>query len=460
MKRPAAPGSAGERGGRDRRAGAGRTDAGQDTTRGTAADAGTTRGAAADRGANRGAAGGRGATRGAAAERGASADDGDVHHDVPTQPGHADRDVAGGSTAAARAAGDRTRAAAGRTAARRSAASATGSRPARGRTAHTDGRGRRIGAGGIAAIPGSSGGSSNLRPGRGDDPAVDPAGDRVDVGSPDPSDGSGTTATDSERVRRAVGTGSGAARIPARPRPVRPAPHILRRRRIALLVVVLVLLGGLATGVAYLLYGSGLADVEDVTVQGTLAVDRQQVLDAAAIPTGGPLVGVDTSDAEKRIAALPGVAAVSVDRDWPHTIAITVTERVAVMLADTPKGLMLVDKTGLPYEVAPEVPPALPRLDVGIAGTVAPGDVQTTAGLDVLAALSDAVRGQVQTITVTPPASTGAQPRIELALSDGRRVVWGTPDNGPRKAAVLAALLTEKGTVYDVASPDLPTIRR
>lgn len=228
----------------------------------------------------------------------------------------------------------------------------------------------------------------------------------------------------------------------------------------ALVVLVLLLLGGLGAGVWALLFASGLADVEEVTVAGPLSVSRQDVLAAADIPTGTPLAGVDTDAAEQRVAALPGIGTVEITRDWPHTVAIIVTERVPVALADTAKGLMLVDATGLPYRPAPEVPPPLPRLELGIAGTVAAGDPQTMAGLTVLAALPDPVRGQVQTVRVMAPSTAGAPPVVELGLTDDRRVLWGAPTAAERKAAVLAALLTEKGSVYDVASPDLPTVRR
>ncbi|MFB9741294.1 cell division protein FtsQ/DivIB [Pseudonocardia sulfidoxydans] len=349
-------------------------------------------------------------------------------------------------------------------------------------TARTDGRGRRIGAGGVGAIPGSSGGNRTprapeRRTGDEDAPVADESHDKDDRNEEAPRTGEEPTARADERspATGSPATGSPATGSPAtgsadttrettarpaRPRPVRPAPHFLRRRRIALLVVVLVLLGGLAGGVAFLLYGSGLADVETVTVEGALTVPQEQVLAAAAIPAGGPLAGVDTSGAEQRVAALPAVASVTVGRDWPHTVVVTVVERVAVALADTSRGLMLVDGTGMAYQQAPEVPPVLPHLNVSITGSIEPGDVQTTAGLGVLAALPDAVRSQVLTITVIAPAATGGLPTVELVLSDDRRVVWGSAENSQRKAAVLTALLTEKGSVFDVASPDLPTIRR
>ena len=48
---------------------------------------------------------------------------------------------------------------------------------------------------------------------------------------------------------------------------------------------------------------------------------------------------------------------------------------------------------------------------------------------------------------------------ITLTLNDGRTVVWGTTDRTDEKAEKLAALLTQPGRVYDVSSPDLPTVK-
>ena len=43
-------------------------------------------------------------------------------------------------------------------------------------------------------------------------------------------------------------------------------------------------------------------------------------------------------------------------------------------------------------------------------------------------------------------------------LANGKTVRWGNADDSARKAAVLAALMTRPGKVYDVSSPDLPTV--
>ncbi|WP_214369445.1 cell division protein FtsQ/DivIB [Pseudonocardia sp. H11422] len=271
---------------------------------------------------------------------------------------------------------------------------------------------------------------------------------------------SNRTARAPAQRRSARGEAGGASAKQARGRPAsrpRPAPHHLRRRRLALLAVVAVLLAGLGVTVRVLLYDSGLADVEQVEVTGALTLPVPDVLAAAAVEPGSPLAGVDVVAVADRVAALPGVARADIRRNWPHTVTIAVTERVAMALAGTTQGLFLVDGTGVAFRPAPEVPPPLPRL---VVGSVGPDDPETTAALGVLAALPEPVRTQVQTVDVAGPAAAGGSPSLTLGLTDGRQVRWGSPDRSDRKAAVLVPLLTQEGAVYDVASPELPTVRR
>ena len=59
----------------------------------------------------------------------------------------------------------------------------------------------------------------------------------------------------------------------------------------------------------------------------------------------------------------------------------------------------------------------------------------------------------VLTVSAKTPGS------VTLGLTGGRTIKWGSADESPRKAEVLAALMTQPGKVYDVSSPELPTIR-
>jgi cell division protein FtsQ len=230
-----------------------------------------------------------------------------------------------------------------------------------------------------------------------------------------------------------------------------PLPPRYRRRRLAAaLIGAVVLLVVVGFGTRVLLYDAHLADVEDVTVTGLVTVPEQAVRDAAAVAPGGPLVSIDTVGIAERVAAVQGVAAVRVRRAWPHTVEIEVTERVPVALWQTPQGLFEVDTTGLSYRRAPEPPPALPRLT--FAG-VGPDDPATTAAITVLRELAEPLRAQVATVEV-------AGTQVTLGLVDERSVRWGDPERSADKSAVLGPLLGQPGTVYDVSSPDLPTVRR
>jgi cell division protein FtsQ len=225
------------------------------------------------------------------------------------------------------------------------------------------------------------------------------------------------------------------------------------RRRIALAVAVLAVLALLGGGFWAALVYTGIAEVEQVEVTGALVVPQEAITAAAAVETGVPLATVDTKAIAQRVAQLPGVGSAQVSRGWPHTVAIEVTERTAVALARTPQGVTLVDASGVAYQQAPEVPPVLPMLGFGAVG---PDDPATRAALAVLAALPQDLRAQVQTIDVDSPA---VQPTVRLGLGD-RQVRFGTPDRAAEKVAKLVPLLTQDGTVYDVSSPDLPTITR
>lgn len=216
----------------------------------------------------------------------------------------------------------------------------------------------------------------------------------------------------------------------------------------------MLLLVGLGLTGRVLLYDAGLADVEGVEVTGTTTIPVDVVTGAAAVTPGSPLASVDTGGIAARVAALPAVASVDVDLSWPHTVSIEVVERVPVAVAQTPQGPMPVDRTGVAYPSAQV--PDLPRLAFGAAG---PDDPATQAALAVLTALPEHLRALVRTLDVTV-AAPGVPGQVTLALTEDRQVRWGVAERAADKAAALTALLTRPGRVYDVTSPDLPTVRR
>ena len=209
------------------------------------------------------------------------------------------------------------------------------------------------------------------------------------------------------------------------------------------------LISVLVVGLGLLLYFTPIMAARNIVVVGLGAVTQDEVIAAAAVSPGTPLLQVDTDAVAERVAAIRRVASARVQRQYPSTLRVTVVERVPVVVKDYPDGPHLFDKDGVDFATAP--PPAgVPYLDTDHPG---PSDPPTKAALQVMTALRPEVAGLVGRIAAPSVAS------ITLTLIDGRTVVWGTTDRTEEKAVKLGALLTQPGQTYDLSSPDLPTVK-
>jgi cell division protein FtsQ len=202
-------------------------------------------------------------------------------------------------------------------------------------------------------------------------------------------------------------------------------------------------------GLGLVLYFTPLMSVRNFVVDGLRVLPQDEVVVAANVRTGTPLLQVDTNKVADRVAAIRRVASVRVQREYPSTLRVTVVERIAVAVKDFPDGSHQFDRDGVDFATGPP-PPGVPYLDVENPG---PSDPPTKAALQVLVALHPDVTVQLARIAAPSLAS------ITLTLKDGRVVVWGTTDRTEEKAETLAALLTRPGHTYDVSSPDLPTVK-
>jgi cell division protein FtsQ len=215
------------------------------------------------------------------------------------------------------------------------------------------------------------------------------------------------------------------------------------------LVLATIGLAALTVALGLVLYFTPVMSARSVIVTGIGAVTRDEVLGAAQVRLGTPLLQINTDGVADRVAAIRRVASARVQRQYPSALRITIVERVPVVVKDFPDGPHLYDRDGVDFATAPP-PPALPYIDVDNPG---PSDPATKAALAVLLALRPEVVAQVSRIAAPSVAS------ITLTLTDGRTVIWGTNERTEEKAQKLAALLTQPGRIYDVSSPDLPTVK-
>jgi cell division protein FtsQ len=214
----------------------------------------------------------------------------------------------------------------------------------------------------------------------------------------------------------------------------------------------------LAAGIAALLLGAlgwvvgftGVLGVRTVAVTGARALATDDIRAAARVDRGEPLARVDTGAVADRVRSLAGVSRVAVTRSWPSTLRIAVTERIGLAVLPRDGATWLIDADGVVFQRLTVRPKGLPRLAVAAPG---PGDRATIAALDALTVLPAGIARQVLVVTARTPDS------VALTLTGGRTVVWGGDDDAAAKARVLPALLTRPGTVYDVSTPTVVTVR-
>jgi cell division protein FtsQ len=224
-----------------------------------------------------------------------------------------------------------------------------------------------------------------------------------------------------------------------------------RRRWLAwryLLAVVVVL--ALVVGGVYAVWFSSWLAVEDIEVSGAQTVTAGDIRARSGIDEGEPLVRVDLAAAERRIRALAVVRTVSVTRQWPHGVLISIEERVAIAVVEIGGQLRGMDEDGVVFRSYKDPPPGLPRVETSIGTTSA----ALKEAAKVISALPQALSLQVDHVDVK------TVDLISLVLKDGRIVIWGSADESDTKAEVAQNLLANvQAHEYDVSVPSKPITR-
>ena len=212
-------------------------------------------------------------------------------------------------------------------------------------------------------------------------------------------------------------------------------------------VVAIVLALVLVVGSVWLVFFSSVLAVNGVEVRGTRTLDAAQVRAAAAVPSGEPLARVDLDAIRARVEALAVVRNADVTRQWPDEVLIEVEERVAVAVVTISGQVRGMDKDGVLFREYRTAPAGLPLVQTS---TDTRSDALREAAA-VVASLPKEIAGRVDHVEVE------TVDRITLVLRDGRTVMWGSADDSPEKAAVLARLLHQDARNYDVSVPGRPT---
>jgi cell division protein FtsQ len=223
-----------------------------------------------------------------------------------------------------------------------------------------------------------------------------------------------------------------------------------KRLRITLLVVFALV----AVGLVYLTVESPALDVDHVRVKGVQNADTAQVLDAAHVAIGAPLLRVDKGAVRARIEALPWVEKADVASKLPGTLSITVHERVPVAYARRDDAhVAVLDANG---HVITDLPAPLAGL-VEVRGVAkvpaAGGTLQPSGAAGVVLALPPELAARVGAIDVSDDA-------VKLVLSAGGEVRLCTPADLAAKGAAALAVIDRLGATpaayIDVCVPSSP----
>ncbi|MCY0951037.1 FtsQ-type POTRA domain-containing protein [Streptomyces sp. H27-S2] len=230
----------------------------------------------------------------------------------------------------------------------------------------------------------------------------------------------------------------------------------VRRGPVLASLVAAVLLAG---GVTWVLYGSSWLRVEKVTAAGTDVLTPEQVLAAAAVPVGAPLVSVDTDEIENRVRGrLSRIDSVDVVRAWPHGIGLKVTERKPVLLIKKGADFVEVDASGVRFDTVPKAPGGVPVLELNAGGSPSARRFDEERLLREAVLVAGSLPGPVAKETLQ--VKVGSYDSVLLELTRGRTVAWGSGEQSDAKGRALTALLkaAPKADHFDVSVPTAPAV--
>ena len=233
----------------------------------------------------------------------------------------------------------------------------------------------------------------------------------------------------------------------------------LRGRRRLRVLLALAVGTGLAVGAWWTVLHSPWFDVDAVTVEGVDRTNPADVIAAAEITVGEPLLNLETSAAEEAIAALPWIATVDSATDLGGEVSFVVTERVPVAAVPGADGWLVVDADGRVLEHRTTVPTDVTVVE-GRAWNAEPGGwigEGALAALDVAALLPANLRSTVASVRAD---SAG----LQLVLFGGGLVELGDATELDLKFLSTLTLLMRVDLDclerIDVRAPRVPVLTR
>ena len=235
------------------------------------------------------------------------------------------------------------------------------------------------------------------------------------------------------------------------------------RRYILRILIVLAAILAVFFGCIFL-YRSNAFLITNVQVEGTSHLTSQEISQTAAVPDDATLLRLDSGGIVERLKGNAWVQDAHVERVFPDTIVIQITERTpgaVVKITEKKRWVVSGDGTWLSAATKDDWKSAMRIIDVSKAlSTPVSGSDCNDGGiknaLQIIGAVSPDLKEQIKSISAESSVKTS------LNLKNGVTVAFGDSGDVELKEAVIWALLDKyKGKVsyINVRVPSNPTYR-
>ena len=220
-----------------------------------------------------------------------------------------------------------------------------------------------------------------------------------------------------------------------------------RWKAVAIVSGAAVALGGLGDGVVH----SPIVETHDVTVSGVSQLTPQRVLKIGGLSGTVNVFFLDAGAVEHRLESDPWIASATVQRRLPHTVTVSIRERVPVAAVGNGSGFDAVAADGTVLRSGTS--------QRGLPLVQAASTSDRAAAAAVVGAMPASLRALTEEVDVNPGRE------VSVKLRSGVIVTYGSADEPTAKAQALAAVLRWAGDqgvkveTIDVSVPTAPTAR-
>jgi cell division septal protein FtsQ len=194
--------------------------------------------------------------------------------------------------------------------------------------------------------------------------------------------------------------------------------------------------------------------IERIEVQGAPPGAAARVRAALEPLVGSSLVAFDETEGNRQLARVPIVAAASYDRDFPHTLEVTiVVERPIALLRRGPDAWVVSENARVLRKISARPLPGLPRIWLPAAADPVVGAVVADESAAAVRALAT-MRVIQLPVPIRSVRLTGGE--VSITLASGAEVLLGSPSRLPLKLAVAARILplVPDARFLDVSIPE------